>query len=40
MINCLDDSLYQIEKEGLTYSEKEKKYNISLDPNVYDNLMK
>ena len=38
MINCLDDSTYQIEKEGFNYSEKEIEYNISLDPNMYDKL--
>ena len=38
MIHCLDDSLYQIEKEGLNYSEKKIEYNISLDPNMYDKL--
>ena len=36
MRNCLDDSLYQIEKEGFNYSEKEIEYNISLDPNMYN----
>jgi hypothetical protein len=38
MIHCLDDSLYQFEKEGLNYSEKKIEYNISLDPNMYDKL--
>ena len=38
MIHCLDDSLYQIEKEGLNYSEKEIEYYVSLAPNIHDKL--
>ena len=38
MIHCLDDSLYQIEKEVLDYSEKEIEYYVSLAPNMHDKL--
>ena len=38
MIHCLDDSLYQIEKEVLNYSEKEIEYYVSLSPNMPDKL--
>ena len=36
MLNYLDDSLYQIEKESLNYSDKEMEYNFSLDPKVIE----
>ena len=38
MINCLDDSLYQFEKECFNFSAKEIEYNFSLAPNMYDKL--